>query len=373
LIHILSDGAIGSTIVGDDDQSIFGWRGALRENVYKIKDILEAEEIILGQNFRSDQVIVEAAEKVICEDTQRRGKKIKAVSSNKGNLYFAKFNNPEIEAEEVTKWISTHKEGLEDFGEIAVLSRSSHRSRWIIKKLGENEIPWFDRSRLSFQDSWETTLSMATLQLSYKPESSLYLHYVFCSIEEGGLAYMLGDVDALDIAVEIRDNLMKSDGYEFNFDQISKILEIAGINQLMEKSSPGKSIFRQKLKNIEEMKKNILEEAERSKIDLLQVIDKLMGHNAVQIISTHKSKGCEFDYVFYIGLEDNTLPDYRSHKNEEKLAEERRIFYVGLTRARRAAYLTCVDKLPIKDDWIKDTIPSRFISHIPKDYFSKIS
>ena len=373
MIHFLASGAVGSTIVGDDDQSIFGWRGALRENVYKIKDLLDSDEIILGQNFRSDQVIVEAAEKVIGADPERREKSIKAVSEKKGNLYFASFKNPEEEAKNVTKWIDNLKDGdVEDLGEISIISRTHKRAKWIIEKLDEVGIPWFDRSRLGFQDSWETALSLAVLQLSNNPESSLFLYNVISSIEDGGLAYRLGDLDALDIAVEIRDKLKGNSEIKFSLDQIDNILEIAGIKKIIEDGSPGKSIAKRKLKNVNEMKKNIVDEAKRNEIGLLQVLDRLMGHQAVQIISGHKSKGCEFDYVFFIGLEDNTIPDYRSHDNDVLLAEERRIFYVGLTRARKAAYLTCVKNLPITKNWIKQTKPSRFIDYIPEDYFSDI-
>ena len=83
-----------------------------------------------------------------------------------------------------------------------------------------------------------------------------------------------------------------------------------------------------------------------------------------------EAKGNEFDVVFFIGLEDNILPDYRNHEDEDKLAEERRIFYVGLTRARKAAYLTSATNRPPRSE---NSIPSRFIGHIPDEYFSKIA
>jgi DNA helicase-2/ATP-dependent DNA helicase PcrA len=375
MIKILAENAIGSTIVGDDDQSIFGWRGALRRNVHKIKDLLGSTEIVLGENFRSDMVIVEAAEKVIGEDPDRLKKSIKAVSEKRGNLYFCKFDTPIDEANKVVEWIKdlNQKSKVEDLGEISIIARTHFRSKWAIEEMDKNDIPWFDRSRLNFQDSWETTLALSVIQLASNPNSSHFLYHVLSAVEDGGLAYRLGDTDAMDIAKQIRDKLKSSRELELSLDQIDKIFEIAGIEKIIKDTSPGESITRQKIKNLDQMKNDIIEEAKRNNIDLLQAVDRFMCHDAVQVISGHQSKGCEFDYVFFIGLEDNILPDYRSHKSDSKLAEERRIFYVGLTRARKAAYLTCVKNLPITKDWTKQTKPSRFIGHIPAEYFSDIT
>lgn len=375
MIKIFAENAIGSTIVGDDDQSIFGWRGALRRNVHTIKELLGSTEIVLGQNFRSDKVIVEAAEKIIGADPDRLKKNIKAVSEKRGNLYFCKFDTPVDEAKTVVGWIKdlNQKNKVEDLGEISIIARTHLRSKWAIEEMDKNDIPWFDRSRLNFQDSWETTLALSVIQLASNPNSSHFLYHVLSAVEDGGLAYRLGDTDALDIAKQIRDKLKSVDKMELNLDQIDKIFEIAGIKEIIEDASPGESITKQKIKNLDQMKNDIIEEAKRNKIDLIKAVDRFLCHNAVQVISGHQSKGCEFDYVFFIGLEDNTLPDYRSHGNDDKLAEERRIFYVGLTRARKASYLTCVKKLPIRNDWIIQTKPSRFIGHIPTEYFSEIT
>ena len=98
-------------------------------------------------------------------------------------------------------------------------------------------------------------------------------------------------------------------------------------------------------------------------------IKRISGLDAVQIITGHQSKGGEFDIVFFIGLEDDILPDFRSHKDEQKIAEERRIFYVGLTRAKKSAYLTYSKTRPMEYG-VKPTKRSRFIDHIPKEYFS---
>ncbi len=195
---------------------------------------------------------------------------------------------------------------------------------------------------------------------------------MLAAVEEGGLAFRLGDEDALDEALRIRDKLKISENLEFDPKKVHKILDAAGMEEIIQKVSAGISDVRQRITNLRKMIEDISSEAGKHDIDLLQVIDRFLGHGAIQIISGHQSKGGEFDIVFFIGLEDDVLPDYRTHEDEGKLAEERRIFYVGLTRARKVAYLTSVSHRPMRG-WVKNAIPSMFIGHIPDEYFSEIT
>jgi DNA helicase-2/ATP-dependent DNA helicase PcrA len=378
MIRILAEPAIGSTIVGDEDQSIFGWRGALRENVNTIKKLLNSTEIVLGLNFRSDEVIVEAAAKVIGFDPNRREKDMAAVSKNRGYLYQCEFEDPADEAKNVVAWIKKILDNnvVSDPGDITIIARARYRSNWIIQEMNNVGISWFDRSRLNFQDSWETVLALAIMELAYDPSSSRHLHQVLAAVEESGLAFQLGDTDAIDVALRIRDELKKYKDLEFNPNKVNRILDAVNMKEIVQNTSAGTGDIKRRIKNLERMMEDISSEAKRDGISLLQVIDRFSGHGAVQIISGHQSKGSAFDIVFFIGLEDDVLPDYRSHKDGEKLAEERRIFYVGLTRTRKAAYLSSVKKRPMTSnhaEWVKNAIPSRFIKSIPAEYFSEIT
>jgi len=369
MIRIFAEPAVGSTIVGDDDQSIFEWRGALRQNVYKIKELLGSTEIVLGQNFRSDKVIVEAAAKVIGFDPKRRKKDMKSVSRRKGHLYRCGFHDADDEAEYVVKWI---KETLErivhDPGDVAVIVRNHYRKRWIVQEMDRIGVSWFDRSRLRFQDSWETALALSIVELAHDPTSSLFLYRVMASVEEGGLAYRLGEKDALDLALKIRDSLKASEDLDLYPDNVRDVLNAAGMAEIIRDASAGISDARRRTKNLEKMMKDIFSEAKKHQIGLLDVVNRFSGHGAVQVLSGHQAKGGEFDVVFFIGLEDGVLPDYHSHDDENKLAEERRIFYVGLTRARKAAYLTYAVNRP---GWA-NAKPSRFIKTISDEYFSEV-
>lgn len=374
MIRLLAEPSIGTTIVGDDDQSIFGWRGALRENVSKIKELLGSTEIVLGQNFRSDEVIVKAAAKIIAFDINRRNKDIVSVSKESGHLYKYEFNYPDDEAKGVVKWIKkTLNNMVVDHGDIAIITRTHYRAGWVEQEMDRIGIPWFDRSCLNFQESWETALGLAIIKLAHNPSSSLFLHRVLAAVEEGGLAFRLGDEDALDVALKILDKLKTSDNLELIPDKVHEIFNAAGMIKIIQNASAGISDAQRRKMNLEKMMEDISLEAEKHDIDLLQVIDRFLGHRAIQIISSHQSKGSEFNIVFFIGLEDDLLPDYRNHNDADKLAEERRIFYIGLTRARKAAYLTSVVHRPMRWGRVKSTIPSRFIGHIPDKYFSEVT
>ena len=374
LIRLLAEPAMGSTIVGDDDQSIFGWRGAVRENVYKIKELLGSTEIVLAQNFRSDEVIVEAAAKVIGFDPNRQDKDMEPMSKDRGYLYRHEFDGPEEEAKYVVKWLNEtlSNDMVRDPGNITIIARTRYRTDWIVQEMDRVGVPWFDRSRLNFQDSWETVLGLAIIRLAHDPSSSLFLYKVLVAVDEGGLAYRLGDKDALDVALGIRDKLKESEDLEFDPEKVRRILHAAGMKEIIQNASAGISDAKHRSTNLEKMVQDISLESERHNIDLLHVVDRFLGHGAIQIITGHESKGGEFNIVFFIGLEDDVLPDYRAHHHTGKLAEERRIFYVGLTRACKAAYLTSVANRPMRN-WVKRATPSRFIGHIPDEYFTEVT
>jgi len=120
---------------------------------------------------------VEAAAKVIGfdPDPKRRDKDIEPVSKEMGHLYRREFNNPDEEAKSVVKWINkTRNNMIDDPGDMAIIVRTHYRAEWIIQEMDRIGVPWFDRSRLNFQDSWETSLGLAIIELAHNPSSSLF-------------------------------------------------------------------------------------------------------------------------------------------------------------------------------------------------------
>jgi len=374
MIRILAETAIGSTIVADDDQSIYRFRGAQRANVYAIERMLGAKRIILGQNFRSDQVIVEAAMAVIGHEANRDPRKVVAVSQARGHLFRCEFPDPGEEARQVVEWIEKvlNEKQVDDPGEIAVITRVRRRADEVLKEMDRVGVSWFDRARLKFQDSWETALALAVLMLSCDLDSSEGFYRVMTAVEDGGLAFRLGDEDALDVARRIRDHLAATTDLTPDPTTAQTILDIAGFREIVRMASAGTSDARRRIANLGKMVADVAQEAHTHGLDLVGVVDRLSGHGAVQMMSGHSSKCREFDLVFFVGLEDDVLPSYHSRQDDEKIAEERRIFYVGLTRARRAAYLTSAAQRPNRYGRIWSKIPSRFLDHIPSEYFSPL-
>jgi len=372
MIHIMAEEAKGSTIVADDDQAIYRFRGADRANVVTIEKLLGAKRITLDTNFRSDQVIVDAAKAVIGYEVNRAPKEIVAASKRRGRLHKYEFLNPKEEACQVVKWIAGLRDEAkaEDWGKIAIITRNRRRATYVLEEMDAARIPWFDRMRLVFQDSWETILGLAILALSCDLDSSDELYRVMIAAEDGGLAFYLGDEDALDVAIQIRTRLAAHLNLRPSPANAQRILDIAQVQEMIQVYSRSASDRRRLLKNLHTMVADVMQEAQSLKLGLAQVANRLAGHGAVQVISSHGSKCREFDYVFMVGLEDDVLPDYRAHNKEDAIDEERRIFYVSLTRARKSAYLTSASERLMPWGKVQKRRSSRFIDHIPEEFFS---
>ena len=237
------------------------------------------------------------------------------------------------------------------------------------------EVPWFDRSRLSFQESWEISLTLVVLLLSSNPHSAEYLHHLMTTIEDDGLAYRIEE-DALDIALGIRNKLLRFN-LKPTISNINDILEIVEFNQIANSvcwsDTEVKRIFKNinlLIEDLEKLESEIDTDFQDNSLHLKGLIARILGYDAVQVMSGHASKGREFNKVFLVGLEDDVIPSYRSHNNKDDIAEERRIFYVSLTRAKKSLYLTYASErmMPWKKKQTKK--PSRFLKNIPDEFFS---
>jgi ATP-dependent exoDNAse (exonuclease V) beta subunit len=269
------------------------------------------------------------------------------------------------------QWIANlhDEEQVEDWGEISIITRNRWRADAILDEMDKVEMPWFDRARLNFQDSWETTLGLSILGLSCNLDSSEELHKVMVAVEDGGLAFHLGGEDALDVALQIRDRLAASVDLLPIPANAQRVLDIAQLQGMIQNYAQSDAESNRLFKNLQTMVADVVGEAESHGLGLADVVNRLAGRGAVQVVSGHGSKGREFDYVFMAGLEDDVLPDYRAKKVED-IDEERRIFYVSLTRARKAAHLTSASARLMPWGDVQAKKPSRFIDHIPERFFS---
>jgi DNA helicase-2/ATP-dependent DNA helicase PcrA len=370
LVKIFANEAIGSTIVADDDQSVFAWRGADRKNIEVIRKYLNATSFQLGINFRSDQAIVEAANAVISQEKDREEKKIQANSQAQGKIYYRPFDNQEQEANAIASRIEKfiEKGGIEDLGQIAIIVRVRYRADKIIDILSSKNITWFDRSRLFFEDGWETVFALSLIAQACEPNSSKRYNQLLSAVDIAGIVSKYED--AIAFITSLRQEICREIPSEPSAVAIHHILDCSDFGNVLKDNCWSDTDLQNRSKNIDRLIQNIEKLAAVHKLELLETVDHLAGIGAVQILSGQESKGREFDYVFFAGLEEGTIPHYKA-QSEDQISEERRIFYVAMTRARRELYLTYATEQMTSWGTTRQYTRSRFIDAIPQELIGK--
>lgn len=369
LIYLLVEVAVGSTIVADDDQAIYGFRGGDRGNIRQIIEKLSSDKITLEDNFRSPSVLLEAANSVISFESDRVDKQSSARSGEKGRLYVAEFADDDAEAIAIAKQVlSLQVQEINNLGQVAVITRNRRRAYKIRQTFESENIPLFDRSELSFSDTWEANIALAILELSCEIDSSDGLYFLMTAIENSGISYQLDDQDAIDIACNIRENLRNTAFPDDEPKKVEAILEMSGFFQILQTVSVNSGDFDHVLGNVRNVASDVQKQIEQRGYSLQQTIELLSGKNAVQLITAHGSKGKEFDFVFFIGVEEDTIPGWKN-LSEETISEERRVFYVTITRTQKELYITSARKV----NGYSNKKPSRFIGEIPVEYITKIT
>lgn len=369
LIHLLADPATGSTIVADDDQAIYGFRGGDKRNIQEIQQMLGSELITLDDNFRSPEIIVEAAHSVISLEADRLDKQSNALSNEKGGLYKTEFVDDQAEAATVVDWVLTlQEEVVHNLGQLAIVTRNRNRAGKIKQAFNDKNTPLFDRSELTFTDTWEANIALAILDLSCEIGSSDKLYSLMTAIENSGISYQINDQDAIDTACNIREKLGNAAPLINQPDNVWSILDSSEFLKILQKVAANQGEFDRLVNNIKEVASNVQNEANKRGYTLQETIHLLSGKNAVQLITGHGSKGKEFDYIFFIGVEDDVIPGWRN-LSEEKISEERCVFYVTLTRTRKRLYITFAKEV----SGYSNKKPSRFLNDIPEGFFTTIS
>ena len=430
-------------MVGDDDQAIYGWRGANVENMKKfLTNFANTEVIKLEQNYRSTKNILNAANAVISENTDRLGKNLWTDGLNGETVQVISTYNDIAESQfvisEIIEQVSAHQIKLSD---IAILYRSNAQSRVFEENLLRNNIPYkiyggpkfFDRSevkdilaylRLILNNKDDVALlriiNLPTRGIGAKTISQLRLEAqdnnisMFENLKNQYLSSRakLAVQKFVDLILDIEDKIKN-----LSLDQkVLKTLELSGLYNYysLDKSPKGKT----RLENLNELvnackqfsnndfyfnedfdleidKNNIKSESndESGGNDELQeflsyvtldsnseAIDgknndnNFSNNGCINLMTLHSAKGLEFKIVFLVGMEDGLLPHEMSIKEPGRIDEERRLCYVGFTRAKEKLYLSYALNRFLNGNYIH-SIPSRYIDDIPADIisFSKYS
>ncbi len=415
LINLLAQKHHNVAVVGDDDQSIYAFRGANVENILGFEDDYpEAKKVILDRNYRSTENILNAANAVIANNKNRMGKNL---WSDKGEgekiRAFTAFNEKgegQFIASEITK---QHKAGKK-YCDCAVLYRANAQSRAIETALRESNIPYKILSGLRFYDRKEIKDILAYLRLVNNPNDDLSLVRVInepkrkigaASIGKLNLIALEKDMSMFDVAMNASDypELKSAAARIESFTKIilnirdtmedMKISEIVNAiqstsgyrNALMLDDTPEN---RSRLENLDEFMtvvKDYEEDTENDpdlepslagfleNITLSAAVDDLEeNEDAVILMTIHSAKGLEFPVVFLAGMEERLFPGNRSIVDPELLDEERRLCYVAMTRAKEQLYITKTEQRFMYGK-TETSKPSRFWNEIPKELIEDVS
>ena len=369
LIKLIAGTKPNLTVVGDNDQSIYKWRGADINNILNFhKDFPGAKIVKLEQNYRSSQKILDVANQVIEHNTSRIEKNLWTSRDEGKDVVYREFpHSNEEEYGVVNKIIALNYKG-EEFKDMAILYRTNAQSRGFEEALVRERIPYKIVGGLKFYDRMEVKDVLAYLRILNNTDDNVSLARIINRPKRG-----IGDTslsDLLDYAdanrLSLYEVITNIDDFEDlnlrarknikDFGSILKILkdraENLSIGKLFEEvlyesgyvndlKNQNTIEAKTRLENIEELHSNIMEYDREgvelaeylNTLSLLSDVDKTSEDTGVNLMTLHAAKGLEFGTVFLVGLEEGLFPTSRALESEEEVEEERRLCYVGVTRA----------------------------------------
>ena len=384
-------------VVGDNDQAIYAFRGANFKNILNFeKDYPNCKTILLEENYRSTQTILNAANSVIKHNKQRKDKNLWSNNDKGEKIKYIRNDDEKAEGEFVTNEIKklVNEKNI-NYDDIAILYRTNAQSRSIEEAMLKANIPYKIIGSFYFYSRKEIKDLLCYLRLINNPHDDTSLTRVINVPKRG-----IGDKTVGNITKVAEENNISmfeaiTSGKELAFKEIILSLQESCKNlsltemveEVLEKSGIKKELTEEKkleneirLENLEEFKsitKNYEEEfGEISLDDFLNEISLVSdvtehkdGTNKVSLMTIHSVKGLEFDYVFVIGMEEGLFPHYNSinEGTNEAIEEERRLCYVAITRARKELWIVnCKKRLLYGQTNVN--APSRFIEEIDKKY-----
>ncbi len=411
LVKLLAGTRARFTVVGDDDQSIYSWRGARPQNLELLKADFPALQVVkLEQNYRSSQRILKAANILIANNPHVFEKRLFSELGYGAELKVVTANDEEHEAERVTgELIAHHFINKTDYKDYAILYRGNHQSRVFEKMLMQNRIPYRISGGTSFFSRPEIKDLLAYLRVLTNPDDdSAFLRIINTPRREIGSATL----QKLGLWANQRDKSLFTASFDMGLGQtlsgrglenlqrftgwlqaVAQQAErdptmavrdlIHGIDYeswLFETSASPKAA-EMRMKNVNMLFQWMTEMLAGSDIDepmtLTQVVTRFTlrdmmerGENddeldQVQLMTLHASKGLEFPYVYLVGMEEGLLP-HQSSIDDDNVEEERRLAYVGITRAQKELTFTLCRERRQYGERVRPE-PSRFLLELPQD------
>ena len=419
LISLLSKRNGNLCVVGDDDQSIYGWRGAEGRNILNFEqDNPGCTLIKLEQNYRSTSVILDAANSVIKNNLYRSGKSLWTAVGKGREIELIMAADEEDEAARIVEamQMEQYKQRLL-WSDMAILYRSNSQSRPFEEKLRMERIPYRVIGGQQFYERKEVKDAIAYLRVIDNPmdEASLLriINFPRRGIGDGTLLKlnqwsMEHDLPLFQALGRVREipeisesskktvsafhEMIKGVINGFNLDcglgeQVNRLFDKIRIEDELYRTISNASQARKRVENIEQIVNSLASYEEQSRhpslsafLERISLLDeekplsegKEEENNLVTLMSLHSSKGLEFSHVYLAGMEEELLPHKRSIEEDPTVAEERRLCYVGITRARRHLTISrCLTRR--KYGAIEQRKPSRFLAEIPEHLLLDIS
>lgn len=401
-------------VVGDSDQSIYRWRGADITNILSFeKDYPNAKVVMLEQNYRSTKTILDAANKVIGNNSGRKPKNLWTDNIDGAKLRYYQASTEREEALYVTEKIEemVMMEKKRHYRDIAILYRTNAQSRSIEETFVKAGVPYQMIGGTKFYDRKEIKDMLAYLRLIANPDDDISFERVvnepkrgigktsieklqaYANEHEISLFDTLKEVDFTGVSAKAANALSEFGAMISNWakqtdfltatDMVEQVLESSGYEEMLKAERSIESQSR--LENLEEFKtvtKNFEQTSEDktlvtflTDLALIADIDSMdedpSSDDKVILMTLHGAKGLEFPVVFLIGMEENVFPHSRSQMDETEMEEERRLAYVGITRAEQELFLTNAKMRTLFGRTNMNPV-SRFIGEIPSELLEGI-
>lgn len=410
LIRILSERHQNLCVVGDDDQSIYGWRGADIRNILEFeKDYSNVRTIKLEQNYRSTKRILEAANCVIANNSKRKNKKLWTQNVEGEKIKFYKAQSDRQEASFILNEIRKKSDLTGDYSGYAILYRNNAMSRIIEEEFVKAGIPYRVVGGFRFYERKEVRDILSYLKVINNPFDSTGLERIINVPKRG-----IGDttVDKYkQYAAENDISLFEAVNSEFSegiagkraakltsefmklmkefmdmaettnvSELIEKIIDKTGyVEELQKEDNPENN---SRIENIQEFYSSAVQFEKESddkslfafleRVALVSDQDSIKEGGGVTLMTLHTAKGLEYPTVFIAGMEEGIFPHFSSREDGNRMEEERRLAYVGITRAMSKLYITCARERMMFGRTTSN-LPSSFIDEIPDDLIEDIS
>ena len=388
------------TVVGDEDQSIYSWRGADIQNILDFEhDFPGARVLRLEENYRSRQGILDAASALVAHNEKRKGKTLRAVKTGGDPVRLHQAGDEFQESQ----WVVGRISALRSQGRAAVLFRMNAQSRLLEEALLRHGLPYVVVGGVGFYERKEVKDLLAYLRVIRNPADPIALRRILNvpargigsktveEIERVAATRRLSAWDALEVVERegllparatqplrrFRDMMERLRGEAEGLsikDLLSRILELTGYSAALAQEDTQES--QDRLENLAELLSAAADYEARDEapsvagfldqVSLLSDTDQIRDDAPVTLMTLHSAKGLEFESVFLVGLEEGLSPHTRSLSKPEALEEERRLLYVGMTRAMERLHLSWASSRQVFGQR-RVSEPSRFLSEIPRN------